>query len=153
MSYLADKKVLVLVADAARARLFAADDNTDALTEIETMVNGSAHLRGADLQTDRAGRSFNSMGNGRHGMAPSTDIKEQVANDFAHDVAHRVDQLAAGKNYVNIALVAAPAFLGQLRKALDANTKRKICNEINKDLTGYTPKEIEAAVTKAIRGR
>ena len=153
MSYLADKKVLILVADAARARLFTAVESDGTLVEIETLVNGSAHLRGSDLQTDRAGRSFNSMGNGRHGMAPSTDIKEQVVNDFAHDVAQHVDRLAAGKQYVNLALVAAPAFLGQLRKALDANTKRKICSEINKDLTGYTAKDIETAVTKAIRGR
>ena len=56
MSYLADKRVLVLVADAARARLFAANNSTEVLDEIETLVNGSAHLRGTDLQTDRAGR-------------------------------------------------------------------------------------------------
>ncbi len=152
MGYLADKKVLVLVADAARARIFAAAED-ERLQEIETLVNGSAHLRGADLQSDRSGRSFDSAGKGRHAMAPSTDVKQQAAIDFAHDVAHRMDQLAAGKTYVNIAVVAAPAFLGQLRKSLHDNTKRKIRTEINKDLTAYTPADIGTTVTEAMRAR
>ncbi len=152
MAYLADKKVLVLVADAARARIFAANEDAQTLVEIEALVNANAHLRGADLQTDRAGRSFDSRGDGRHAMASSTDVKTQAANEFAREVAHRFNQLAADKDYVNLALVAAPAFLGQLRKNLDANTRRKTGCEINKDLTGYTAREIDRTVTKAMRG-
>ncbi len=153
MTYLADKKVLVLVADAARARIFAATEEAQTLVELEALVNSNAHLRGMDLQTDRAGRSFDSRGDGRHAMAPHTDIKTHAANEFAREVAHRFNQLAADKNYVNLALVAAPAFLGQLRKNLAANTRRKTGCEINKDLTGYTAREIDRTVTKAMRGR
>ncbi len=151
MNYLADKKVLVLVADAARARFFSPISESDKLQEVETLVNGSARLSGKKLQSDRQGRSFDSVGGGRHAMEPSANHKDQVSKNFAQDVAHRLDELVGGTDYLHIALIAAPAFLGHLRKSLHPNTKNKVIVEISKDLTTKDANDIAERVLQQIR--
>ena len=151
MSYLADKRVLILVADAARARFFAPVSETNKLQEFETLVNGVARLSGTDLQSDRDGRSFDSVGGGRHAMESAAKAKDQALNKFVQDVAHRLGELADSTDYANIALIAAPAFLGNLRKSLNPNTQRKVAAEISKDLTAADASDIAENVIRQMR--
>lgn len=150
MSFLLDKDPLVVVGDAARVRLFCVDQNDGHLVEIEDLVNTAAHLNSRDLQSDREGRAFDSVGAGRHSFAASTDVKEQASIVFAREVAAHLQQASDDRNL--IVLISAPRFLGLLRKQLTEPVKGKVTREINKDLTTTSASEIETIVTKELRG-
>ena len=149
MSFLRDKNPLVVVGDAARVRLFAVDLETEHLVETAALVNTAAHQHARDLTADRDGRSFDRQGGGRHALAPSSEPKSQATAVFARDVAAQVQEASVGSN--TIVLIAAPRFLGLLRKQLSPTTKSKVSRQINKDLTTSNAKEIEALVKAKLK--
>ncbi len=149
MSFLLNKDPLVVVGDAARVRLFSVDPGDGRLVEHDAMVNTTARQNTRDLAADREGRSFDRHGGGRHAMEPSTDTKDHAATVFAKDVAAQLQHAGATRN--TIVLIAAPKFLGLLRKQLAPPIKSKVSREINKDLTTATVCEIETLVTSELR--
>ncbi len=150
MSFLVDKNPLIVVGDSARARLFCVDANKECLVEVESLVNPAAHQHSRDLQTDRAGRGLDRNAAGGHAFAPSTDVKEHSSAVFAREVAHHVEHASNGCH--TIVLIAAPKFLGMLRKQLAEPIKSKVSRELNKDLTTTSVSQIEAIVTTELRG-
>lgn len=136
-------KIWVVVADASRARIFTADKPADSLTEIETLSNPEARLHEGDLVSDRGGR--NSSGEGaRHGYGVNNTAKEETTNRFAAEVCKHLEKgrnsRAIGKLYV----MAAPHFLGLLRKHQSDALRGLISNEIANDLTTQSPDRIRA---------
>jgi protein required for attachment to host cells len=131
----------VLVADGSRARLLKLEKG-HALTEVEAFVCPEERLREQDLTSDRGGRSFDSKGGGRHGMEPSTSQHEQLAIDFAKQLAERLDELRCSGDMDKLVIIAAPAFLGHLRSKISGETQNRIVLSIDKDLTQHQLPEI-----------
>ena len=69
----AGPKRWLVVAESARARICALDGYNNVVREIEDLVQPAARLRGAELTTDREGRSFDSAGQGRHRVESSSN--------------------------------------------------------------------------------
>jgi protein required for attachment to host cells len=126
----------VLVADSSRARLLNLEKNRS-LTEVEAFVCPEERLREQDLTSDRGGRSFDSRGGGRHGMEPVTSQREQLAIEFAKQIAERLDGLRSSGAMDQLVLIAAPTFLGHLRAKLSGETEHLIALSIDKDLTQH----------------
>ena len=131
----------VLVADGSRARLLTLEKG-HSLTEVEAFVCPEERLREQDLTSDRSGRSFDSKGGGRHGMEPSTSQQEQVAIDFAKQLAERLDGLRNSGDMDKLVIIAAPAFLGHLRSKISGETQNRVVLSIDKDLTQHPLPEI-----------
>jgi protein required for attachment to host cells len=132
----------ILVADSGRARIFESDQTYKALAEVDDMVNASARQKGGELTSDAPGRAFDSAGQGRHAMEDKTSAREQDELYFAEQIN---DFLEAGRTdgkYKSLVLVAAPGFLGTLRKTLNQNLIKLIAGEINKDLTQHGTQDI-----------
>jgi protein required for attachment to host cells len=119
----------ILVADGARARILDRPKKLGPITEIQSLANPGARLHDSELTTDAPGRSS------RHGVGQQASAKEHEAENFARDLAHRLD---AGRNHGscrNIVLVAPPQFLGMLRKNLSGPCASMVTAEFAKDLS------------------
>lgn len=134
----------LIVADEGRAALYAAESPTGSLIEQRDFIGPENRLADQDLVTDRPGRAFDSAGDGRHALEPSTQPGEIEAQRFAKWLAETLDQARAKHRFEMLGLVAPPAFLGLLRKSLSDETARQIVLEINKDLTRYDAEGVRA---------
>jgi len=135
-------RLWLLVADAGRARLFSADDSRGPLKELHEIIDPNGRARDQDLVTDRPGRTFDSAGQGRHAMEPSTDPSETEAIGFAKSLTETMDAARVHGRFEYLGLVAPPAFLGHLRKSLSDETARHVVLEVDKDLTRFDPPAI-----------
>jgi protein required for attachment to host cells len=141
---------LVLVADASRAQFFTFDDEAGKLVECATLINNVGRASEQDLGADRQGRSFDSQGSGRHAMEAKTSAKDHAMQGFAQQVAEEVPRQLAGTGLRNLVLIAAPRFLGVLRKALSEDAKAALYCEIDGEYTTHTPQQIAEVVAKKL---
>jgi protein required for attachment to host cells len=132
----------VVVADSAVARVFVVPGNGEPMRELETFAHPEARLAVRELTSDLPGRAFDSVGGGRHGMQSKVGPKEQEAISFARFVADRIESGRTGHEYERLVLVAAPAFLGHLRAALDTDTRRLVAGELDHDYVKMGPADI-----------
>lgn len=124
----------VVVAESARARIFAVSDTGGKLREIADLSHPESRLHDRELSSDLPGRSFDSHGQGRHGMEPATDPKERHAQAFAVEIARHLEQGRNEGGFDSLVLVAPPKFLGLLRSELDKVTRSTVIGELDKNL-------------------
>jgi len=143
-------KAFVLVADSANARIFTADSPIGPLSELEALTHPESRLHDRDLGSDAPGRTFDTMGDGRHGMEVAMRPKQQEANEFAAEVARRLEVGHQRQEFSHLVLVAAPEFLGLLRSRLDANLREKVTVEVAKNLVKHSPEDIRRALPERL---
>lgn len=135
--------IWVVVADASRARIFIANKPADPLVEIETLSNPEARLHEGDLVSDRGGRISNGEG-ARHGYGAGNQAKAESTNRFAAEVCRHLEKNRHSRAFGSLYLLAAPAFLGLLRKHLSDGLRGLIKDEIATDLSTLKPERIRA---------
>lgn len=140
---MATKTEWMLVADAARARIFEVDAAKGALVRTPVREMTAETLASREIGSDRPGRSFDSAGQGRHAMEPPTDPHRYEKRRFAHDLAEVLEDERKKGNFGRLYLVAPPQMLGDLREALSDGLRRLVGCETAKDLAMLAPHEIE----------
>lgn len=138
-----------IVADEGRARFLFRRSKRGALEEAFTLENEAARAKLGDLLSDEAGRSFDSHGQGRHAMTPEHDRKETAAIRFADAVVQRLVREVQAGHVVRYSLVAAPRFLGHLRKALGKHHIDVPSATISKNLVDEDLDDIGKALDRA----
>ena len=128
------QKTWVLAAESSRARIFAMDSYAVPLREIEALAHPQTRALNQELLSDRPGRSFDSSGQGRHAMSTRVDAKQHEAMTFAKLLGERLERARTVGEFENLVLVAAPEFLGLLRKNLTDNTMKRVTKTIDKNL-------------------
>jgi len=124
----------VVVAESSRARIFEMDGLQSPLRELDDLVNPDARAHERDLISDRQGRTFDSRGQGRHAKQPAASQKEHRSASFARELAVRMEKGRVLGEFENLIIIAAPEFLGTLRKCLSEATKQQIKREIHKNI-------------------
>jgi protein required for attachment to host cells len=132
----------VVVADRARCRIFSQATRHGPLEELEVLTSPRARLKDQDVNADRAGRSFDSGGHGRHAMGPPVSPYEQDAIRFSKGIAERLESARNGHRYAQLILVAEPRFLGLLRSAFGRALRDTVAAEVDKELTEQDPEAI-----------
>lgn len=140
----------VLVADGGRARLFTARGPKAPLEEQTDAVMPSSRLQEQELVSDRPGRAFDRMGEGRHAMEPPTPAKEIESRRFAARIAALLEAERVRGAYSRLLLVAPPTFLGQLREALSDQVRGLVSTELDKDLVRFDPEAIRKHLPERI---
>ncbi len=130
----------VLVADNGRARFFAADKAKGPLREVRDLVHPEARLRTGELVTDRPGRDRN-PGTGGHDVGEDTH-KLNGVDRFALDVCAELESARIGGAFSKLYVVAAPQFLGLLRKHQTASLRQLVAGELDKNLTAHDSADI-----------
>ncbi len=144
-----NKYFMVVVADEARAIIFARDKRRGPLREVKQFENEAARGRTEDLIADRGGRSFDSHGQGRHTMASEKgDPKQQLAEVFARQIAEHIAAELHKGTCRAYALVAAPKFLGVLRSQLATRVKVEPYAAIDKNVVGHAEDAIARLIDK-----
>jgi protein required for attachment to host cells len=133
-----------LVADARRARVFQRRAPAGAWAELESEGVARDDAPSRDLGSDRPGRVHESVGGARHAIEPRSDPHAAAEAAFARDLAERLATAAGEGRYRRLALVAPPAFLGELRHALPPALGPLVMGTLDKDLTHQPPEEIAA---------
>lgn len=135
-------KTWVVVADAARARVFDVDGKTKAIVEVMDLSHSASLQHASEMASDAPGMSSVKGMPSKFGMEEIVSPKEEEAIRFANQVAEALRRGLA--DYERLYLIAAPHFLGLLRKDLDKAVQAKVIKEIDKDLTKHTVEDIHA---------
>jgi|SRR5262245_26126147 len=132
----------VVIADAARARVFETRGKGTGLAVVPDMSLDADLAPSHDLGTDRPGRSFDSVGSGRHAMERPLDLHREQKRQFARRIAHALDQRLATKAFDRLLLVAPPVTMGDLRAALPVRARAAVSAEVVADLTNTPASEL-----------
>ncbi len=135
--------IWVTVADSSRARIFKAESSSAPLEEIQTLAHPAARLHEGDLTTDRSGRDTNST-SGSHGFGTKEETKEQEAERFASLVCSTLEASHQKGSFDKLYIVAAPSFLGLLRKHRSNSVKQVVAEELSKNISTLDAKTIRS---------
>ena len=136
----------VLLAHRAGARVFMrAQDGK--LELIQSIDHPEGRLRDGDVDSDRPGFSFESGRPGGRGLRRSETPQDHVAVVFAKKLADILRSARVDHAYDDLAIIAAPAFLGLIRAALDPPTAALVSKEVAKDLASVPDHDAETRVT------
>lgn len=131
----------VLIANGAQARVLENTGPGRGLAQVEGLTFSQEPLQAHDIVTDRAGRSFSSVGLGRSAYEPQVDPVERREAEFVRSVAEVLNKKCQEGAFNRLVVAAAPISLGEIRKALSQEVRKTIVAELPKDLTNLpTPK-------------
>lgn len=150
----------IVAANSGRARIFMQTGRNAPLEEIDDLINNGARLRTAETESDTLGqfaasKSGHSTGQATqpNGYEPEQSPQEHQTELFARNVAGILLKARNDGRYGQLCLVAAPEFLGVLRKVMNAGLQSLVTAEINKDYTQLTPADLCARLKELQFGR
>ncbi len=127
-------KTWIVVSDSSRARIFSEKNGKGKLMEIKELAHPQAQAHETALATDEPETVLDRQGQGRHALNESISPKEHEAQKFCHRLAEEIESGRTHGHYEQLAMIAPPAFLGKLRKAISAPTARLVVFQLDKDL-------------------
>jgi protein required for attachment to host cells len=131
------RKTWVVVADRSRARIFSVATPKGPLLEIESLVHPETRAHERDLTSDRPGRSSD-----RHALGNANSARDQQAQEFAREIAERLEDGRVHGQFEKLILIAGPDPLGLLRKAMHAPLSKLVVQTIDKNVTQQGAAEI-----------
>jgi len=144
-------RLCLVVADAARARLFtydniadpAIDDNAGNLVEQDHLIEPERRLRASQIHSDsRPGTAHQSHGPS-HGLDDHRDRhRDEVDRRFAGTIVGRLVQLVDDTAVDEAVVVAPPSLLGRLRPLLSKLSGRVTLHEVPRDLSRETTPQL-----------
>lgn len=132
----------ILTANRSGASLFESGGRGTPIHRVQDIPHPQGRLQNREIDADRPGRAFDSLGKGRHGMSTAHEPTEQLAMEFARELANLLNKGRTTHAYDKLVLVAEPRFLGMLRAALDAHTAALVVQSVNKELPEVSEKEL-----------
>jgi protein required for attachment to host cells len=137
--------IWVLAADNSRARFFCAEKPRSPLEEVLDLVDPQARLHEGELLTDRDGRD-RSPGAQFHAVGSDRSLKSEGADRFAQQVCARLEDARNEGSFKRLYVVAAPTFLGLLRKHQSAPLRALVAGEVDKNLAGQPSEAIRSSL-------
>lgn len=132
----------ILVADGSRARILCSEGPGRGVKPMPEHVFEVSREPDREIDADRPGRTFDSVGGGRHAKEPRTSPQRHRKAAFARELAGHLAQQRAGGAFDRLLVVAPPAMLGDLRPHFTKEIERCLVAEVRKDLTGIPDHEI-----------
>ena len=142
----------MLVADASRAKVFESAGVRKVVHELDDMELAVDLPKSRELLADRPGRTFDSVGGGRHAKENPTDPHRQLKRNFAKKVVAELRRAMLARKFDRLFVVAPPAFLGDLRDELPKDLKDKVAGEIASDLTNMPQQQLHARLREILTG-
>lgn len=138
----------IVAADESRARVLQVARPGGQLVEIEDLLNPEGRLQGREMQTDAeprfSGRASGGPASDREAQGPA----EHSSAAFAKRVGRYLEKARTEQRFDELVLVAPPKFLGALRKELDKEVGKLVTEELSKDLSELSPRDLEAYFAK-----
>lgn len=148
-----EKKITwLLVADARHAKVFESAGGHKVVHELEDMELMVDLPKSRELLADKPGRTFDSVGAGRHAKENPTDPHRQLKRDFARRVVAELRRAMLANKFDRLFLVAPPAFLGDLRDELPKDLKDKVAGEVASDLANLPQRQLHTRLQEILTG-
>jgi protein required for attachment to host cells len=144
-------KTWVLVAHQAGARILEHGAAGDTLTLLEDIPHPTARLKSGQIDSDRAGASFESARYAKRPMEREESAHARDAANFARELVGRLEHGRVEHRYEQLVLVAEPHFLGLLRGALDVPTASRVRGTLPKNLAHVPTHELHAHLRGLLR--
>ena len=150
----------IIAADSSRARILQVTDRDEHLEEIEDLLNPEGRVHDRELISDAHPRFSGHGGVGKPSAhstgGPGSDREEPSAAEhatelFAKRVADYLDKARNTHRYDRLHLIAAPKFLGRLRKELGKEVQKLVAEELPKDLSWLNARDIEQSLARSMR--
>jgi protein required for attachment to host cells len=133
----------IVVANKAAAKLFARPDDGGVHLEYGSFLNETARQSLSEITADRAGRSFDRHGSGRHALSDENDARHESARRLAKSVAKAIRNLLQSSEVKEYVVIAAPEFLGLMRHEIELASIAPPLFDIDKDIVDQS---IESAL-------
>ena len=130
-------RMWALVANSSFAKIFEIQGHGKYIKEIHHFDYPEGRMKSGEILNDRPGRAFDRMGEGRHALGTEVDVHTHEQQIFAHKLAHVLYEGKVNRLYDELALVAPPQFLGELKQALESQVAKLVSKEIPKDLASH----------------
>ncbi len=141
----------ILVANRSGARLFENTGPGKGLTLLHDIAHAEGHLKNQDFNADKPGRSFDSVGEGRHATGKSESPTEHETRKFGKELAAMLNKGRTANAYSTLILVAEAGFLGVLKSELDDQVSKLVSQTVEKNLAKVTDGDIAATLSSAIK--
>ena len=135
------KLTWIVVANNSLARFFTAETQSSPLTEIEALTHSEGRLHDREITSDFPGK-IKGEGAVGHAFEQPTDPKKHEADNFAHRIAHYLEEAHNDKKFEQLLIIAEPSFLGLLRNQLSEQIKKLVCFELDKNITTHSLDDI-----------
>lgn len=125
----------ILVANSSFAQIFEVAKRGVELKEVHRIDFPEGRERSGEILSDRAGRTFQSMGDGTR-SALGTEINPHLHEQqvFAHKIGEYLQKAQAKHAFEKLAIIAPPQFLGLLRNVLPERVTRSVIQEVHKEV-------------------
>jgi protein required for attachment to host cells len=143
------QRTWILVADAARARLFETTSVSEVWSLIDDFQNPQGRARGRDFRADASGDFQTNEGTVRRSAMEPLSIKRVEAERFARMLGVELDKGLSGGRYDRVILVAPPEFLGLIRAELTPAVEKRVFDTIAKDFTSEDPRVLSERIETA----
>jgi protein required for attachment to host cells len=135
-----------LVADRGGARLLTGRGRR--LRLLDAFAHPQGRLRNRDIDSDRPGRSFDSVGSARHANDTEDRATDHLAEIFAAQLSEILERGRVAHRFGRLVLVADRRFLGKLRQALTVQTLRLVGGSLAKDLSSLSDRDLVPIVSQ-----
>lgn len=124
-----------LVANSSFAQIVEIKGRGREIRTIWELDDPDSKKKASEIYSDRDGRSNSSVGSVKYALTNEVDYKTQLLKVFAHKIAGHLDKAIREGSFDELAIIAAPALLGELRLAFSDKVKSAIKTELSRDLT------------------
>lgn len=147
---LQDGTAWILVADGRRARVLVEQRRG---ANLEEPSDWAMEISEEDLYDpqDRAPRSFDRAGAGRHAMDGGRSLHEAEEEKFLKRVATRVGEAEKQNQFDHLVIAAPPRALGLLRNMLPPGAKSRIRADLSKDLLSESAPQLRDRINELLR--
>ncbi len=147
------KSELILIANAATARLFCRLPDGGALQAVATLQHPESRQKAGALGAERAGHGSFDGRPGGVAFEPRLDARRKEHRLFAEEVAERVEREFGTHRYAGLVLFASSPFLGELRQRLGPQAAQGLHATVDADLTSFAVDEIQRRANHELQAR
>jgi protein required for attachment to host cells len=137
------KTQCIVVANASIARLFKRDLPDGSLLALSTMQHPQSRAKGSELGDERPGHEATDHSAGGNRFEPRLDPRRKEHLRFAREIADRLDEALAQREFDSLALFASDPFLGELKNALSEPLLERLQLSRSSDLTSLGADALE----------
>lgn len=123
---LPNEPTCVVACSAGSARFWLSESRFGDWKLLTEISDDQAASRGAEFSSDKPGRSFDIVGDGRHAMSQKVSGQEHQTMRFARSIGDFLNKAIAESEVTSLVILAAPAVLGYLRSELSDSALRAV---------------------------
>lgn len=137
----------VVLADRTRARILYMNGRD---FEVVRVFHADSEMDDG-LDNDTVGRG-GSFGAGRHKYEPSMEESRQVELALAREISLALETALARRDFAELAVIAPPQMLGEIRKTLPTSVLKTLVAESDKNMMGLADRELHGELLAVIPG-